>query len=150
MSNIIKNNTLSEIESPFTGAIIKVNFTDKRFTTNLLKLIKKYQNIENDLNEKFEKAKEIEDPIDRLIACSDIEVETLTEFKKSVNDTFRTNLIDSYYGEDYLPNIEEYFPLFESIMPYVNSAVSAKNAAMAEISKKYNISNFNQVGLQEA
>ena len=146
----IKNLSLvSEIKIEGTDKVIKVDFTDKRFVNRLLKLVKKYQNIGDEIDKEVEKIEAIEDELDKLIAFTDMENNILEDFKNDVDATFNTNLTEQLFGEKCLPAIERYYDLFDAIMPYVKAAKAQENDAIAEITKKYGLNNVD-IPSQEA
>jgi hypothetical protein len=142
--------TISEVTSPYTGKIIKLNFTDKRLPVGILKLYKRFANVDEEYNTKLEEAKLIEDDIDKAIAIASIEPDIIEDFKKSIDETFRTNFVEQWFGEDYLPDIPEYFSVFEALKPYIDEAVSNKEKVVNEINLKYGLNRINTEGLMEA
>lgn len=150
-NNTIKDlSMVTKIQIEGTDKFINVDFTDKRFVNRLLKLVKKYQNIENIIQEKVKELDTIEDELDKLIAYSDMETEILEGFKDDINKTFNADITTMLFG-DCIPDIERYFPLFESIMPYVAAAKQQEMKLVDEVSKKYGINrlaNSNVIPLQ--
>ena len=142
-SELKKLSTVSEISSPYTGNVFKMNFTDKRFVGRILKLLKDYKDIDNSIDDRLKSINDIEDELDRAIAYNNMETEVLSDFKNSINDVFGNDFIDLYFDKDYLPDIYEYFPLFEDLSPYVNKAQESQSAVIEEIRKKYGIDRIN-------
>ena len=99
MSNIKNLSLVQQIKIEGTEDVLQLDFSDKRFINKLLKLIKKYENIEKELQLKFKTIEDIEDPVDRLLAFSDIELEVLESFKNDVNDTFNFDLTTKLFGD---------------------------------------------------
>lgn len=143
VSELKKLSTVSEISSPYTGHVFKMNFTDKRFVGRILKLLKDYKDIDNSIDDRLKSIDGIEDELDRAIAYNNMETEVLSDFKNSINDVFGNDFIDLYFDKDYLPDIYEYFPLFEDLSPYVNKAQESQSAVIEEIRKKYGIDRIN-------
>lgn len=143
VSELKKLSTVSEISSPYTGHVFKMNFTDKRFVGRILKLLKDYKDIDNNIDDRLKSIDGIEDELDRAIAYNNMETEVLSDFKNSINDVFGNDFIDLYFDKDYLPDIYEYFPLFEDLSPYVNKAQESQSAVIEEIRKKYGIDRIN-------
>ena len=142
-SELKKLSTVSEISSPYTGNVFKMNFTDKRFVGRILKLLKDYKDIDNSIDDRLKSINDIEDELDRAIAYNNMETEVLSDFKNSINDVFGNDFIDLYFDKDYLPDIYEYFPLFEDLSKYVNKAQESQSAVIEEIRKKYGIDRIN-------
>lgn len=141
----IKNLNLGteiEVEVPFSATgekkKIVVDFTDRRFANKLLRLIQRYSNIGDELNEKFKGVDDIKDPIDKMLKCSDIEVEVLEEFKNSVDDVFGFKITDELFGKC-LPSIERYFEFFECLTPYVIEANTREAERVKSIKSKYSL-----------
>ena len=138
-NTIPKNLSLEqEIKIEGSGEIIKLDFSDKRFVNKLLKLIKKYSNIEDELQREFSAVNNIEDPIDKLLAFSDIELKVLEDFKNDVNNTFNYDIVTKLFG-DCVPAIERYFDLFESLAPFVELAKERENDVIEAINEKYSL-----------
>ena len=147
--NDIKNLSLvQEIKIEGTENVLKLDFSDKRFVNKLLKLIKKYENIEQELQVKFKSIENIEDPVDKLLAFSDIELEVLESFKDDVNDTFNFDLTGKLFG-DCVPAIERYIDLFESLTPYIIEAKERENKVIEAINEKYGLNRVDDSELTE-
>lgn len=144
ISELKKLNTVSEISSPYTGHIFRMNFTDKRFVGRILKLLKDYKDIDKLIDDKIKNIDSIKDELDRAIAYNNMETEVLSDFKDSINEVFGNDFIDLYFDKDYLPDIYEYFPLFEDLSPYVNKAQEEQNEVINGIRKKYSIERINK------
>lgn len=117
---------------------IKLDFSDKRFVNRLLHLIKKYGNIEEEIQRELEKLDSIEDELDKLLAYSDTEINLLTAFKKDVDDCFGTNITEMMFG-DCVPQVERYFDLFSELIPYIEAAKAQENEKIVSINKKYGL-----------
>lgn len=120
---------------------IKLDFSDKRLLNKILKLMKKYQNIEEEINDRVEEIEKKEDmsDLDKIIAYSDVEIDVLTEFRNDVDNTFGINLCDTLFGEGVLPEIERYFEFFEAISPIVQKAQKEQSDKIASIQQKYGL-----------
>ena len=125
-------------ENKVDGVLALIDFSDKRIVNRVLHLVKKYDGIEEKLNEKYAELDKIEDELDKLIAFSDLEINVLEEFKKDVNDAFGMNIVDEIYG-DALPGIEVYFSLFDKIKPFIEDSKKQESIAISELSKLYSL-----------
>ena len=125
-------------EGKVVVAQLEVDFSDKRFTNKVLHLMKRYNNIENELKEKLAGLDELEDAIDKAILYSDVELELLEDFKKNVDNVFNTNVTEKMFG-DCAPDIIRYYPFFERLFPYLQRAKLIENNAMQAIIDKYGI-----------
>lgn len=145
MERLKSLNLVTELEIEGLEEPIKLDFSDKRFTNRLLHLVKKYENIEEDLQSRLSGIDDLENEVDKLIAFSDVEIEVLEEFRADVNNAFGMNLTDKLFGESCLPSIERYYSLFDSIMPYVKEAKTRESESMKEVMKKYGVSRLQSV-----
>ena len=125
-------------KSKIDEVLDSVNFSDKRIVNRVLHLVKKYNDIEEKLNEEYAELDKIEDELDRLIAYSDLEINVLDGFKKDVNDAFGKNIVDEIY-EDYLPGIADYFLLFDRIKPRIEESKKQESIAISELNKLYSL-----------
>ena len=125
-------------ESKIDEVLKSIDFSDKRIVNRVLHLVKKYNGIEEKLNEEYAELDKIEDELDKLIAYSDLEVNVLEEFKKDVNDAFGKNIVDEIYG-DVLPGIEVYFSLFDKIKPFIEDSKKQESIAISELNKLYSL-----------
>ena len=125
-------------ENKIDGVLKSIDFSDKRIVNRVLHLVKKYNGIEEKLNEEYAELDKIEDELDRLIAYSDLEINVLEEFKKDVNDAFGINIVDEIYG-DALPGIEDYFYLFDKIKPRIEESKKQESIAISELNKLYSL-----------
>lgn len=147
--NTIKNlSKICELHVEGTDNVIKIDFSDKRLVGNILRLMKKYQDIEDSLNKEFE-AVETEDALERLIAYAEIEEKVLTTFKDDVDRAFNTNITEQMFGNT-LPGVERYAELFNTIVPYIVDYKKEENAAIEELNKLYNTDKFTVVDGGEA
>lgn len=125
-------------ENKVDEVLKSVDFSDKRIVNRILHLVKKYDGIEEKLNEKYAELNKIEDELDKLIAFSDLEISVLEEFKKDVNEAFGMNIVDEIYG-DALPGIEVYFSLFDKIKPFIEDSKKQESIAISELNKLYSL-----------
>ena len=125
-------------ENKVDEVLKSVDFSDKRIVNRVLHLVKKYDGIEEKLNEKYAELDKIEDELDKLIAFSDLEISVLEEFKKDVNEAFGMNIVDEIYG-DALPGIEVYFSLFDKIKPFIEDSKKQESIAISELNKLYSL-----------
>lgn len=132
-----------ELEVEGTGRVLKIDFSDKRIVGNVLRLVKKYQNMDTELEKRFN-AVTAEDPIDKLIAYSEIEEDVLTTFKKDVDSAFNTNIVEQLFG-DTLPGVERYAELFNIIIPFLQEYKKEEDTAINELNKLYNTDRFTVV-----
>ena len=125
-------------ENKIDEVLKSVDFSDKRIVNRVLHLVKKYNDINVKLNEKYAELDKIEDELDKLIAFSDLEISILEEFKKDVNEAFGMNIVDEIYG-DALPGIEVYFYLFDKIKPFIEDSKKQESIAISELNKLYSL-----------
>lgn len=125
-------------ENKVDEVLKSVDFSDKRIVNRVLHLVKKYNDIDVKLNEKYAELDKIEDELDKLIAFSDLEIDVLEEFKKDVNEAFGMNIVDEIYG-DALPGIEVYFSLFDKIKPFIEDSKKQESIAISELNKLYSL-----------
>lgn len=117
---------------------LEIDLSDRRIGNRLLKLRKRYQGIDAELKEKLEAAEKIEDELDRMIAVSDIEIDTLESFKKDVDDAFGVNITEIMFG-NCLPGIERYNDLFETLTPIFQAYTDDAMKRVEAINKKYSL-----------
>lgn len=142
--NTIKNlSKICELHVEGTDNVVGIDFSDKRLVGNILRLMKKYQNIDDSLSKEFE-AVETEDALEKLIAYAEIEEKVLTTFKEDVDKAFNTNITEQMFG-DTLPGVERYAELFNTILPYLSDYKKEENAAIEELNKLYNTDKFTVV-----
>lgn len=142
--NTIKNlSKIYELHVEGTDNVVRIDFSDKRLAGNILRLMKKYQNIDDSLNKEFESV-ETEDALEKLIAYAEIEERVLTTFKEDVDKAFNTNITEQMFG-DTLPGVERYAELFNTILPYLSDYKKEENAAIEELNKLYNTDKFTVV-----
>lgn len=125
-------------ENKIDEVLKSVDFSDKRIVNRVLHLVKKYNDIEVKLNEKYAELDKIEDELDKLIALSDLEISVLEEFKSDVNNAFGKNIVDEIYG-DVLPGIEEYFRIFDRAKPFIEDSKKQESIAISELNKLYSL-----------
>lgn len=125
-------------ENKVDEVLKSVDFSDKRIVNRVLHLVKKYNDIDVKLNEKYAELDKIADELDKLIAFSDLEIDVLEEFKKDVNEAFGKNIVDEIYG-DALPGIEVYFSLFDKIKPFIEDSKKQESIAISELNKLYSL-----------
>ena len=135
----IKNlSRVFELNVEGTDKVVRIDFSDKRMSGNILRLVKKYQGIEDELNQQF---KAVDDntelsELDRLLAYTEIEENVLTAFKDDVDKAFNTNITEQMFG-DTLPGVERYAELFQAVVPFIMDYKQAENDALAELNKLY-------------
>ena len=135
----IKNlSRVFELNVEGTDKVVRIDFSDKRMSGNILRLVKKYQGIEDELNQQF---KAVDDntelsELDRLLAYTEIEENVLTAFKDDVDKAFNTNITEQMFG-DTLPGVERYPELFQAVVPFIMDYKQAENDALAELNKLY-------------
>ena len=132
-----------ELNVEGTDRVLRIDFSDKRIVGNVLRLVKKYQNMDTELAERFDAVK-AEDPIDKLIAYSEIEEDVLTTFKKDVDSAFNTNITEQLFG-DTLPGVERYAELFDIVIPFLQEYKKEEDTAISELNKLYNTDKFTVV-----
>lgn len=125
-------------ENKVDEVLKSVDFSDKRIVNRVLHLVKKYDDIDVKLNEKYAELDKIADELDKLIAYSDLEIGVLEEFKSDVNNAFGRNIVDEIYG-DALPGIEVYFSLFDKIKPFIEESKKQESIAISELNKLYSL-----------
>jgi hypothetical protein len=132
-----------ELNVEGTDRVLRIDFSDKRIVGNVLRLVKKYQNMDTELAERYD-AVTTEDPIDKLIAYSEIEEDVLTTFKKDVDGAFNTNITEQLFG-DTLPGVERYAELFSIIVPFLQEYKKEEDTAISELNRLYNTDKFTVV-----
>lgn len=142
--NTIKNlSKICELHVEGTDNVVRIDFSDKRLVGNILRLMKKYQNIDESLSKEIESV-ETEDALEKLIAYTEIEERILTTFKEDVDKAFNTNITEQMFGE-ILPGVERYAELFNTILPYLSDYKKEENEAIEELNKLYNTDKFTVV-----
>lgn len=137
---IIKNlSMLKTIKIEGTDIALVCDFSDVRFKSRLLHLMKRYQGIEQELLDKFKPLESIEDELDKTLAALDLKCEILEDFKNDINNVFQDNIVDKMFGEKCLPDIERYYPLFEQLTPIIKEALAEEDGIIADINKKYGL-----------
>ena len=132
-------------ENKIDEVLALINFSDKRIVNRILHLVKKYNDIDVKLNEKYAELDKIEDELDKSIALSDLEINILEEFKKDVNEAFGMNIVDEIYRDafpgngDVLPGIEEYFRIFDRAKPFIEDSKKQESIAISELNKLYSL-----------
>lgn len=136
MANIKNLSLETELNIEGLDKPIKIDFTDKRVTNRLLKLVARYRNIEQEIDDKTAELDTIEDDIDRALAVSDLELNILTELKEQVNEAFGVDIVGAMFG-DTIPGVERYTELFETLMPYIKEAKLAEAKTINRITELY-------------
>ena len=136
MANIKNLSLETELNIEGLDKPIKIDFTDKRVTNRLLKLVARYRNIEQEIDAKTAELDAIEDDIDRALAISDLELNILTELKEQVNEAFGVDIVGAMFG-DTVPGVERYTELFETLMPYIKEAKLAEAKTINRITELY-------------
>lgn len=132
-----------ELNVEGTDRVLRIDFSDKRIVGNVLRLVKKYQNMDVELEERFNSVT-TEDPIDKLIAYSEIEEDVLNTFKKDVDSAFNTNITEQLFG-DTLPGVERYAELFNIIIPFLQKYKKEEDTAINALNELYNTDKFTVV-----
>lgn len=117
---------------------LEIDLSDQRIRARVAKVLKRFSNLGNELDEKLKDTDKIEDEIDKLIAVTDAEVGILESFKKEVDDAFGAKITDALFG-DCLPGVERYFYLFDAVAPVLKAGVDAEKARYEELNKKYSL-----------
>ena len=125
-------------ENKIDEVLKSVDFSDKRIVNRVLHLVKKYNDINVKLNEKYAELDKIEDELDKLIEISDLEINLLEQFRTDINNAFGKNIVDEIY-EDYLPGIADYFLLFDRIKPRIEESKKQESIAISELNKLYSL-----------
>lgn len=136
MASIKNLSLVTELNIEGLDKPIKIDFTDKRVTNRLLKLVARYRNIEQEIDAKTAELDSIEDDIDRALAISDLELSILTELKEQINEAFGVDIVGAMFG-DTVPGVERYTELFETLMPYIKEAKLAEAKTINRITELY-------------
>lgn len=136
MASIKNLSLVTELNIEGLDKSIKIDFTDKRVTNRLLKLVARYRNIEQEIDAKTAELDSIEDDIDRALAISDLELSILTELKEQINEAFGVDIVGAMFG-DTVPGVERYTELFETLMPYIKEAKLAEAKTINRITELY-------------
>lgn len=136
MASIKNLSLVTELNIEGLDKPIKIDFTDKRVTNRLLKLVARYRNIEQEIDAKTAELDSIEDDIDRALAISDLELGILTELKEQINEAFGVDIVGAMFG-DTVPGVERYTELFETLMPYIKEAKLAEAKTINRITELY-------------
>lgn len=135
----IKNLSLATtIKVEGTDKTVTVDFSDKRLVLRVAKLLKKYNNIDEEINKRVTECEAIEDELDRFIALSEATVSILEEFKNDVNAAFNADITGTLFG-DCVPDIERYFPFLEAITPYIQESLKEQGEVIQTVNKKYSL-----------
>lgn len=129
-----------EITVKKSGAIISIDLSDKEIATSLVGLIVKYQEAGDGLallNKSVDEASSIKDgDYAALYQVALKENEFLRVFKQDVDDIFKCDITDKYYGK-ILPGLDRYTELFSLIVPYMEQAKKDEYSAIYAISDMY-------------
>lgn len=117
---------------------LEIDLSDRRIINRLLKLMKRYKNMDEELKEKCAEIEKIEDELDKAIAESDIYIEVLESFKNGVDEAFGTNITEVMFG-DCLPGLERYSALIDALTPFVEKYVSDEKKRSEALNKKYSL-----------
>lgn len=117
---------------------LEIDLSDRRIINRLLKLMKRYKNMDEELKEKYKETEKIEDELDKAIAESDIYIEVLESFKNGVDEAFGTNITEVMFG-DCLPGLERYSALIDALTPFVEKYVSDERKRSEALNKKYSL-----------
>lgn len=139
MADVIKKlNTITKIQIEGYDKGLELNLADKRVINKLIHAQVHYAKGDKFMEEVYEKAKSIEDPLERLAYISDMELKFLTELKDIVNDIFGTDIVTPLFG-DGVPSVEMYFVIFEALAPYIREAVKKQKEISQAITEKYGL-----------
>lgn len=129
------------VELPIEGTdkVLKMNFSDKRFLYRLLKLVRKYQNFDKAITDISASIPQDADEVTQAEMLMDKLVQIEEDFKKDINECFGFSVTDLLFGEDSLPDIEDYAELFEQLTPYIADARKAENEKIANLTSKYGL-----------
>lgn len=134
--NFVNRNKKVEVLIEGSDKSFVIDFGDKRVIAGIMKFLNVYKDAGEKLVKAAEKAEE-DDEIGYLgfiDECVEIQTELKAEWCKAV----RTNdMLDAIFGEDCLPEVEDYIVLIEELTPYVKNSVAAEQAKIDAISKKY-------------
>lgn len=146
MANTVIKSLNYATEIQVDGKSLKIDFSDKALVNKVLKLIKKYQNIEGEINKRIEEINNTEmDDLDRLIAMSDIELDCLQGFKHDVDLAFNAPVSTTLFGDSTVPPVERWFEFFEQITPIIAKAKEEENNRITAVQKKYGLDRLNEV-----
>lgn len=134
---VVLNNLSMAQEVKIGDHIYKFDSSDRRFVNRVLKLIKNWQNIDAEIEERKKEFAGITDAVDRLIAISDAEIEILEKLKEDVNNVFGCPITDWAFGEGVLPDITRYAGLFDMITPLVHNTAAKEADLMKSLNEKY-------------
>lgn len=139
MAEVIKNlNMTTKIPIEGYDKVLELNLADKRVINKLIHAQVHYAKGDKFMEEVYEKAKSIEDPLERLAYISDMEIKFLTELKDIVNDIFGTDIVTPMFGEG-IPSVEMYFVIFEALAPYIREAVQKQKQISKTVIEKYGL-----------
>lgn len=124
-----------------TDRSFKMNFTDKRFLSKLLKLVNKYRSFDDRLKTIVDQlqAEAEQDEVQAGIKLLDQIVAIEEEFKADVNDCFGQNVTDIVFGEGSLPDIQDYAEFFEQIEPLIADARKMESEKLKSVLDKYGV-----------
>ena len=123
-----------------TDTSFDVDFSDRAFVTKLIQLIKKYEGIEDKVNEKMAEIENSgKDELEKLLDLELAQVEILKTFKEDVNTTFGFAIVDKVFGEGCVPSIERYYPFFEELLPYIQQAREQEYKTQKFVAEKYGL-----------
>lgn len=145
MANTVIKSLNYTTEIQVDGKSLKIDFSDKALVNKVLKLIKKYQTIEDEINKRVEEINNTEmDDLDRLIAMSDVELDVLQGFKHDVDLCFNAPVSTTLFGDVTVP-VERWFEFFEQITPIIAKAKEEENNRITAVQKKYGLDRLNEV-----
>lgn len=134
-------NLSKEIELPIEGTDkkLKMNFSDKRFLSRLLKLVNRYKNFDKEISGISEKIAAEPDDLVKADMFLDELVKIEEGFKKDINECFGFSITDLLFGEGSLPDLEDYEALFTEIAPYMADARKLEAAKITSLQEKYGL-----------
>ncbi len=93
MQEIKKISNVLELKIKDSDEVLKVDFTDKRLINKLLKLLRKYQHIEDYVSEKMQKLTDITDTLVAYIKSEGIDIESADELSDENIEEFLQNKV---------------------------------------------------------
>lgn len=138
MTSIKSLSNAVEINVDGSGKVLYLDFSDKRFANRVLQLIKKWKNVDKELQDRADEIDAIEDEMDRLIAMSELEVDILEKFKDDVNKVFGCDIVEAMFG-NILPSVERYSLLFDAVTPFIAESQEREREMLESVSRKYKL-----------
>ena len=137
---MIKNlNKTVELPIEGTDKTLKMNFSDKRFLSRLLKLVNKYTHFDEELAKLTKALPEGSSDLEQADYFLDELVKIEEQFKADINQCFGFSVTDVLFGEGSLPDIEDYAELFEQLTPYIVDARKVESDKIAVLQSRYGL-----------